>query len=785
MSFIPVNRSANTLKANFMKIISLEKTLPRIKKRLGEILVEAGLIDEKTLENALEAQKVQNKKLGEVLIEMEEVEETDIADVLSRQLGIQYIRLDNVKIQKEAVALIKLEMAEKYSIIPLQLSGNKLIVAMSNPLDYNAMEDIQFAVSKPVYVAVSTPSDISKAIEKHYPKKDLKEEVISQAEMDAGMEFIQSATTEDKSAQELASIAELPPVVRFVNSIIAGAMERKASDIHIEPQIDEQHKPNLIVRCRVDGMMYETLRTDRHVHPSMVSRIKVISGLDISERRKPQDGKAQVKYEGSKYDLRVSTIPTTYGEKVTIRILNPESAKMSPEDLGFSERDLTSISDAISRPQGIILVTGPTGSGKSSTLYACLNRLNTPSVNIITVEDPVEFDVAGINQVQINVQAGITFAAGLRSILRQDPDIVMVGEIRDPETAEIAFQAAQTGHLVLSTLHTNDAPSVLPRLLDLGVDDYQISAALVAVIGQRLVRKIHTDCKVQDEVSPRILERIGRLLKGQTQPVFWKGAGCDRCQKTGYSGRMGIYEVLMMTPSLRSLIKPGMSSVEFKNAALKEGFRIITDDGIEKALQGFTTIEEVFRVAPPEVEAEVRPAAKLQSSAEALVVIDTEAKPLDPESVLQEISTAESSIEQSVSAFTEDAPKEIKDRPLKVLVVDDVEIDRMIICDALEAENYVTVTAEDGLEALEIIKTEKPDLIVVDYMMPRMDGKTLIKSLKADTATRMIPILMLTTIDNVESEISILKAGADDYITKPVNREKFLIRVEKLCSRLT
>ena len=764
-----------------MKIVSLEKTLPKIRKRLGEILVEAGLIDEKILENALEAQKVQNKRLGQILVDMGIVEETHIADVLSKQLGIQYLRLDKLKIQKEAVSSLSKEMAEKYSIIPLLEADNKLIIAMANPFDYNAVKDIQFVVSKPVYIAVSTLGDILNAIEKYYPKKDIKEDIISQAEMNVKMEVIQQAKVEDKSDMELAAIADLPPVVKFTNAIIADAIKRRASDIHIEPQIDEKGNPNLIIRCRVDGIMYETLRTDRHVHPSLVSRIKIISGLDISERRKPQDGKAQVKYEGSKYDLRVSTIPTTYGEKITIRILNPASAKMGPEDLGFSERDLTSISDSISRPQGIILVTGPTGSGKSSTLYALLNRLNRPSINIITVEDPVEFDMAGINQVQINAKAGITFAAGLRSILRQDPDIVMVGEIRDSETAEVAFQAAQTGHLVLSTLHTNDAPSTLTRLLDLGVDDFQISAALVAVISQRLVRKIHTDCKVQDEVDSRILERIRRYLKGQMQPVFWEGAGCDTCQNTGYSGRMGIYEILMMTPSLRHLIKPGMLSAELKNAAIKEGYRTMIEDGIEKALKGLTTIEEVFRIVPPEMEAESQPKLKFIPPDKIPIVDEVMVQSADSKPDIH----AESSIKQTVSTFTDETITDRIDRPVKVLVVDDVEIDRMIICDALEAEDYVTVTAEDGLEALEIIKKETPDLIVADYMMPRMDGKTLTKELKTDRATRAIPILMLTALDDVESEVSVIKAGADDYVTKPVNREKFLIRVENLLRRLT
>ncbi len=762
-----------------MKIVSLEKALPKVRKRLGEILVEAGLIDQKTLESALAAQKVQNKKLGQILVDMGGVTETHIADVLSKQLGIRCIRLNKVMIQPRAISLINQAMAEKYDIVPLQIIDKKLVIAMSNPLDYNALEDIQFAVSRPVYVAVTTPSDIAEAIERYYPKKDLREEIISPAEMDASMEVIQRAKVEDKSDQELASMADLPPVVRFTNAIFADSMKRRASDIHIEPQIDDQGQPNLIVRCRIDGIMYETLRTDRHVHPSLVSRIKIISGLDISEKRKPQDGKAQIKYENDMYDLRVSTIPTTYGEKITIRILNPASAKMGPEDLGFTERDLTTLTEAISRPQGIILVTGPTGSGKSSTLYACLNRLNKPSVNIITVEDPVEFDVAGINQVQINAKAGISFAAGLRSILRQDPDIVMVGEIRDAETAEVAFEAAQTGHLVLSTLHTNDAPAAITRLLDLGVDDFQISDALVAVVGQRLVRRIHPACKVEAYVSERVLERMRPYLKGRERPLLWEGTGCEKCQGSGLSGRMGIYEILAITPALRDLIKPEMALTSFKRAAAKSGYRTLAEDGIVKALQGLTTIDEVFRVAPPEMDAEPAPEPEVSRPARSPLA-DQQAPPVTDG---ERAPAAKPVPKPGVSAFAEERVPQKSDQPRTVLVVDDVEIDRMIICDALEDEGYETTEAEDGLLALEALKKDSFDLIVADYLMPRMDGETLVKELKAHPVHKRIPILMLTSVDAVQSEITLLKAGADEYVTKPVNREKFLIRVANLLRR--
>jgi len=328
-------------------------------------------------------------------------------------------------------------------------------------------------------IGISPHKDILEAIERYYPKRDLEADLDSGPRIGEGLEVIPSVKKEEKEVQDLLKLTELPPVVRFTNSIIADAINLKASDIHIEPQ-----KASVIIRYRIDGIMREIMKTDKHVHASLVSRIKITSNMDISIRRKPQDGKAQVRYRDKSYDLRVSIIPTSYGEKIAIRILDPRGAALHIDDLGLSEKPLRDLEKSIERPQGIILVTGPTGSGKSTTLYACLNKLNTPDVNIITVEDPIEFDIQGINQVQINPKAGITFAAGLRSILRQDPDIVMVGEIRDNETASIAFQAAQTGHLVFSTLHTNDAPSAITRLLDLGVEPFLISASLTAIIGK-------------------------------------------------------------------------------------------------------------------------------------------------------------------------------------------------------------------------------------------------------------------------------------------------------------
>jgi len=428
--------------------------------------------------------------------------------------------------------------------------------------------------------------------------------------------------------------------------------------------------------------------------------------------------------------------------------------------LGFSEKNLQNFTEAIARPQGIILVTGPTGSGKSSTLYTALKRLNTSEVNIVTIEDPVEFDIEGINQVQINPKAGLTFATGLRAILRQDPDIVMVGEIRDAETAKIAFQAAQTGHLVLSTLHTNDAPSAVTRLLDMGVDSFVIADSLIAVIGQRLVRGICKKCKSPDPLTAQIFEQLESVINPDRTKIFWKGEGCEACQHSGYMGRIGIFEILMITPAIKEILSRNVAAVTIKKVADKEGFATLSMDGIEKAFMGLTSIEEVFRVAPPEYD---------DAAQESL---DNAVKSREPVSAPER------------KAHKPEPPSSIGSiRPEKILIVDDNQVILKILKNILESQNYLTVLASNGIEALKIVAQEKPDLIITDYMMPEMDGMTLITELKSQPATRFIPIVMLTSKDEVAAEVAVINAGADDYLTKPINSKRFIVRINRLLNR--
>lgn len=725
------------------------------RKRLGECLIEAGVINEATLNKALEIQKFKKKKIGQILKEIGELTDKGIAKALSSQLNIPLIQLSEMEIPQEVVSLVPAEVADSYSLVPVKEAGKKLIVATANPLEiFYALDDLRFITRMPVEIAVAPESDILKAIERYYPEVDIEKDLELEPGLEDEVEFIhQEVKEEDDSVQDLRNLSSLPPIVRFVNKIFADGIRLKASDIHIEPQ-----KAAVLLRYRVDGIMREVMKTDRRVHPSLVSRIKVISNMDISVRRRPQDGRSQVKFGNKSYDLRVSTIPTSYGEKVTIRILDQTDGARRVEDLDLSEKHFQAFTRALSRPQGIILVTGPTGSGKSSTLYACLNRLNTPQVNIVTVEDPVEFDIPGVNQVQIHPQAGITFASGLRSILRQDPDIVMVGEIRDSETAGTAFQAGQTGHLVLSTLHTNDALSSVARLMDLGVPPFLISDSLLAVVGQRLVRRICPHCRTPDSISSKMLKKIASYFSPEEEVQFYKGEGCAECQYTGYSGRMAIFEILTMTPSLKEKIRPEVGLVSIQKAAEEDGYQPMIVDGLRKAAQGMTTLEELLRVTSTDL-GDVSPSAFRSPSA--------------PEVI-------------DVKEIASDYPASIRVVPSKkILVAEDNEVTSKLLCRYLESANYLVETARTGAEAVKIATRHTPDLIITDLKMPEMDGLGLIQRIRTHFTTKYIPIIMITVEDDVGSEIRAIDAGADDYITKPIVSRTLLARVNRLLSNFS
>jgi len=563
-------------------------------KRLGAYLLADGLIDEETLTRVLEIQRTQTPPrtpVGKLLIEMGVTNDVNIARALASQLNIKFVHLKNLKIPSKVINIIPASIATTSMIIPISKKGKKLVVAMANPLEQYVIDDLRFITALDVVIAVSPESEVIAALEKNYTN-NLDSKLSEDSDIDSFMEVIEDekSSEEENDIQNLIVLTEQAPVVKFTNHIIANAIKFRASDIHIEPRYGDT-----MVRYRVDGIMREIIHASKKSHFSVVARIKIISNMDISIRRKPQDGRTRIKFGRKEYDLRISTIPTSYGEKITVRILDPDGADLSIDDLGFPEKDLVVFKDQVQRPQGIILVTGPTGSGKSTTLYACLNELNTPEVNIITVEDPVEYDVAGVNQVQINPKAGITFASGLRSILRQDPDIVMVGEIRDKETASIAFQASQTGHLVLSTLHTNDAPSAVIRLADMGIEPYLLSAGLNCILGQRLVRKLCPVCKVPDPKSSELVKRYNVFLPEDVKPLFWTGKGCDNCHDIGYKGRVGVFEVLRISRAIQEALVSDNAMIQVRRVAESEGFQSLTYDGLQKAITGITSHRELVR----------------------------------------------------------------------------------------------------------------------------------------------------------------------------------------------
>lgn len=551
------------------------------RKRLGDILIESGEITPEQLKHALSIQKKTKQKLGEVFISEKILTESEILQVLEFQLGVPFLDLNSFQPDKKVVNLISESVARKHNIIPVEIKFNKILLAMSDPLDILAIDDVKIITGFDVQIAIASKNDIQNAINRYYDESEEAEKAVK--------EFSEElASQEQESSIEIddGNVANAP-MVRLVNSIIIQAAKMKASDIHIEP-FDKVVR----IRFRIDGDLKEIMAPSKATHLPLVTRIKIMSKLDIAERRIPQDGRVETVIDGNAIDLRVSILPTVYGEKVVIRLLYRNSIMLTKEQLGFSQYNLQLFDKIIKSPEGIILVTGPTGSGKSTTLYTVLRELNDIKKNIITVEDPVEYRLGGVNQVQVNVKAGMTFASGLRSILRQDPDIIMVGEIRDAETAEIAVRAAITGHLVLSTLHTNDTASTVARLEDMGIEPYMVSTSVVGIMAQRLVKRLCKKCKQDRETTIEEMK-----LLGINKPVTISHAvGCNQCNNTGYSGRIAIHEILVIDNEIKGMISTNKNSDMIKEAAKRKGMRTLNDSAKNLVLNQITTIEEMLRV---------------------------------------------------------------------------------------------------------------------------------------------------------------------------------------------
>jgi len=563
-------------------------------KRLGDLLIEEKLITAEDLAKAVTEQRRTGQLLGATLIHMGLVSEQTLLQCLHRQLGLQLVDLNEIVIDEQTVALIKEEVAKKYLALPIAVDGRStLVVAMADPLNVAAIEDLRFHSGMFIRPVLASPTALGEAIDRYYHMDQSMDEVLKTIVNDEENVIVSAVREEDQpeAIDSLLKEAEGRPIVRLTNWLLYKAIEDRASDIHLEPQHHE-----LIVRLRIDGLLQEVHRLPKWTQSAIVSRIKVLSNLDIAEKRHPQDGRLMVEIGGRRVDMRVSTLPVTNGEKVVMRVVDQVRSALDLDDIGMYPDDLTRTKRYLERPQGIVLVTGPTGSGKSTLLYAGLRYVQHETKNIVTVEDPVEFQLPGINQVQVEEKAKKTFASALRAILRQDPDVIMVGEIRDQETANIAFRASVTGHLVLSTLHTNDAPGAVTRVVDLGLAPFMVASSLIGVISMRLVRTLCPRCKESYQANASNLNRLGAAGRADGEITLWRGRGCAHCRQTGYHGRTGIFEVLEVDDSIRNLIMNGASDTQIRSAAVEAGMRAIGEDGLKKVLEGRTTLEEVTRV---------------------------------------------------------------------------------------------------------------------------------------------------------------------------------------------
>ncbi len=569
--------------------------------QIGELLIKENFITGEQLDAALKHQRQHGGRLGSILINLGYVQDDDITSVLSRQYGVPSINLAYFEIDPGVIKLIPVETAQKYMIVPLSRVGSTLTIATADPTNVFAMDDIKFMTGFNVEPVVATEASILEALEKYYGTPhaiELKKvyEEIAQGDKDS-FELDLEAAAEDEekvSIDELQRSSEEAPIIKLVNLILSESLKKGASDIHIEP-----YEKDFRIRFRIDGILYNIMSPPLRLKDAITSRIKIMAKMDISEKRLPQDGRIKIRttFNGKKkeIDYRVSTLPTLFGEKLVLRILDRDNLPLDMSRLGFEEISLKRVEAGILKPYGMVLVTGPTGSGKTSTLYSALNRLNTPETNIMTAEDPVEYNFRGINQVQIKEQIGLTFAAALRSFLRQDPNIILVGEIRDFETTEIAIKAALTGHLVLSTVHTNDAPSTISRLLNMGIEPFLVATSVHLICAQRLIRKICAECKTEIKTPPQTLINVGFSAEEAKNIQTFKGEGCKTCNGTGYKGRVGLYEVMDVTEEIQELILVGASAREIKRKAVEEGMLTLRHSGLTKIKAGVTTLDEVLR----------------------------------------------------------------------------------------------------------------------------------------------------------------------------------------------
>ena len=772
------------------------------RKRLGEVLVDACIITEDQLQKALDIQRHKPALIGQILVNMGWVSEEEICRAVAELLHIEFVDVDGALISQEVVQLASEQLAVKRNILPLFVQDRILYVAMENPLDVEIIQRLEFSTGMQVKPLVAPPSQLRQMVKKHYNVDEYLGQVLENVTEKDGVNVEKEDDADaDKGVDvnEIRKVSEGSQVIRLANMVIAEGIKRRASDIHLEPS-----DKYLNVRYRIDGLLSKGLRIPKWLQLPLISRIKIIAGLDIAEHRKPQDGRIRVNFTQRKIDLRVSTLLTHFGEKVVIRILDKSISVRDLPQLGMSKRQLHLYRAMLRQPQGWILVTGHTGCGKTTTLYASLNAVKDGSKNIVTVEDPIEYQLEGINQTPVNPKAGLTFAKGLRAILRQDPNIILVGEIRDPETAEIAMQAAETGHLVLSTLHTNDAISTVNRLFSLGVSPDLVAANLLLVIAQRLVRKICPQCKIQYPPSYEELERLGLHAPEYAGLVCHKGQGCSLCDHTGYYGQTAIYELFAQNEKLRDAIAQRAPKQTLKRLARSTGMTTMLEDGLEKVRAGETTLEEIARVCPVEAE-EMREMLQCPQCGHLITTSDDICPgcqhalrraclqcqaalrndwnfcPFCGVRIGEANPRSESSTDDAQDTFS--AVTLEQRRTIRILVAEDDEPVRQIVSVLLTHHGFQVIEAIDGDDALEKIRAELPDLILLDIDMPKQNGFAVCKAVRSTVETMFIPVIMLTAQDSMEEKKHGLACGADEYITKPFEAEQLLTEIGSVLQR--
>jgi type IV pilus assembly protein PilB len=789
--------------------LSTEKRIASVSSladsRLLGFLVKAGKLERSEAEAAKAGHESHGVSVIDFLAE-DHLSEAEIAEAIAQGLGLPLLRLASTHIDEWAADLVDEAVANRFAMIAVTADEETVTLAMANPFDQEAIKFVEFASGRRVRRAVATYSEILDAIAKAYGHEATLASVLADVPQDGSVQLLSESTpsgAHDIDASKLAHEAGQAPIVKMVNLILVDALSAQASDIHIEPG------PNVVVvRYRIDGMLVDGHQLPKWVQHPLTARIKIMAKADITERRTPQDGHFTLRHDGRLVDVRVSVLPTTDGEKFVLRLLDPNGSLRTLDQLGMSARDCEKIRQLLRKPEGMILVTGPTGSGKSSTLCAMITEIVSPRRNVVTIENPVEFNMKGVSQVDINDKQGLTFATVLRSVLRQDPDVIMVGEIRDRETAEIAFRAAQTGHLVLSTLHTNDTASTITRLIDIGIEPYLIAPALIAIIAQRLVRKICERCA---EPATAEIPRIAR------DRMLREGRGCSACHGTGFVGRTGCYEVLEVSKGIQRLIESKAPESQIRLLAEEEGMLSVRENALAKVEAGVTTTEEAMRVIQMEVRTLQCPHC-LNGVEEHFIACPYCRHPLRSACgacgmTLKKkwascpycgVATSdEATAGPTADAILASAPEGADEEPApttaspgieaagraaetpRILVVDDYADVRLLVRVALQAagNGVVVQEAESGADALAMIEKEKPHLVVLDLMMPGMDGYEVCRRLRADLHTAFIPILMLTALADPKSKSLGFLAGTDDYLVKPFDNAELRSRVAWLLQR--